>query len=113
MGPDSYEKSVNAFFWLYRDDSSSADICLGTVDYGQYRLADSYLCAVKKIGWNESFLIAQTKNEQFIIQDLRPLKGKPSSVFVNYKYGPFSKQQFNLVKDSLHVDRGLDFQTTY
>lgn len=113
MGADTYEKTINEYFWIYRDDSPSASVCLGTIDYGQYRLGDNYLCSVKKVGWNKSFLIAQTESNQFMIQDLKFLKARPSSDFGQYKYGPLSRQQFSRLRDSLRVEKDLDFQITY
>jgi hypothetical protein len=113
VGSDSYEKNINDYFWLYKAANSRDRICLGTIDYGQYRLADAYKCFIKEVGWDKSFLLFRTERNQYFIQDLRSLKGKSLEHFGKYLYGPFNEQEFISMRDSFQVDKELDFEISY
>ncbi len=113
MGADNYEKSVNDFFFLYSDSYKTDSVCLGSIHDGKYRIGDGYLCVVKRIGWDNSFLICETRGKQYFIQDLRQLKNKSADDFESYLFGPFTKQAFGEKRDSLGVDKDLDFSVSY
>jgi hypothetical protein len=113
MGAETYEKSVNDYFHLYSDTYKTDNVCLGTIEYSKYRLGNSYLCSIIEIGWDNSFLVVLTKGGTYYIQDLRPLKGKSSEEFKNYLLGPFTKERFAQSRDSLGVDKDLDFKISY
>jgi hypothetical protein len=53
IGADSYEKSVNDYFWLYSNTYETDNVCLGTIDYEKYRLGNSYLCFINDVGWDK------------------------------------------------------------
>ena len=112
IGADTYEKSVNDYFFLYSDTYKTDKVCLGTIDYN-YRIGDGYGCFIKKIGWDNFFLIYQTKQDKYFIQDLRQLKGKHPEEFKRYLYGPFNIKQFELERGNLQVDKDLDFSISY
>ncbi len=111
-GADTYEKSINDYFFLYSSTYKTDNVCLGTIN-NNYRIGDSYEYSIEKAGWDESFLIFQTKQDKYFIQDLRNLKGIYPKEFRKYLYGPFSKEQFDKRRDSLNVDRELEFSLEY
>jgi hypothetical protein len=113
-GPDSYEKEVNQYFFLYSDDYSTWDVRLGTIDSKGYGIGNGYLSFIKRIGWDDSFLICETKIKGYFIQDLRYLKGKHPDQFWTDRYGPYEKQSaFNAKRDSLGVSQDLEFGISY
>jgi hypothetical protein len=113
IGADTYERSVNDNFFLYSNTSKSDNVCLGTIDANAYRFADNYLCSIKKVGWDKSFLIVKTNNEQYYIQHLNKLDGLYPEEFVRYLFGPLNESDYNRYRDSLRVDTDLDFKISY
>lgn len=112
IGADTYEKAVNEYFFLYSVNNKTDNVCLGTIDDG-HRIGDGYNCLIKKAGWDTSFLIFHTKNDQYYIQDLKELKQKQPDEYKAYLYGPFNKKQFDSMRDSLQVDKSLSFSVEY
>jgi hypothetical protein len=113
IGADHYEKGVNDQFWLYSISSNSGNVCLGTIDEKDYRFTDSYICNIKKIGWDNNFIIIQLENQDYYIQDLEKIKKLNNSKFINFLYGPFNKIQFDQRLDSFDVDANLAFTISY
>ncbi len=112
-GPDAYEKDVNGRFFLYSEDYTTSDVCLGTIQAGGERIGDGYLCFIKRIGWDNSFLICETKINGYYIQDLRFLKDKHAVQFRGALYGPFSEETFNQQRVRLGVSQQLNFDISY
>jgi hypothetical protein len=110
MGEDGYEKSINDYFWLYKNDSKR--VCLGVLD-GEYRLANSYLCGLKKIGWDNSFLIFVIGKEEYFIQDLRGLNSEHPERYRDQLSGPFTRKQFEDKRRQLEVSYDLEFSISY
>jgi hypothetical protein len=48
VGADTYEKSVNDYFFLYSNTYKTDKVSLGTIQDGQYRIADGYLVVMTK-----------------------------------------------------------------
>ncbi|MBK8699839.1 MAG: hypothetical protein IPN29_10005 [Saprospiraceae bacterium] len=113
IGADTYEHSVNDFFWLYSDTYSTDKVCLGTVEMGEFRIGSGYCCYIRKIGWDKSFIIIQNDNNEYYIQDCRKLKDQDVKVFRKFLHGPFNENQFEYCKDSLHIDKDLEFKIEY
>ena len=111
--PDGYQKKINNYFFLYSENGDAYNICLGSIEYGQYRLSDNYICTIKKIGWDKSFLIVETGNHKYFIQELSNLRGKNLEVFRKYLHGPLPIDQYQHIRDSLHVAKNLGFTLTF
>jgi hypothetical protein len=71
-GADTYEKSVNNYFFLYSSNYKTDNVCLGIIDNNS-RIGDSYECSINKAGWDDSFLIFQTKQGEYFIHNSRKL----------------------------------------
>lgn len=113
IGADTYEKSVNDFFFLYSDTYKTDNVCLGIIDYEDYRIGNSYTCSIKRIGWDKSFLIIENHNSNFFIQDLRKLEKNNADSFQKYFYGPMTKSKFYEKCKELKVDKNLKFKINY
>ncbi len=110
VGADSYEKEVNAYFFLHREYGSRKTY-LGTVEDGGYRIADAYLGPVAQIGWNDAHVIVQDKYDRYYIQ---PIPDGASLAQVRRELkGPFTYAEFRAQRVKLGVDEGLEFELAY
>lgn len=113
MGADTYEKSVNDFFFLYSDTYKTNNICLGVIDDNNYRIENGYQCSIVRIGWDKSFLILENYNNEFFIQDLRSLQKNKADTFNKYLFGPLTQQMFYKKRETLNIDKDLKFKINY